>query len=68
MMNLTHISPALARLAEAGRRNKRTLDTLAASSATAKILSCDKTADRFLRSVAKSSRILRRLGAGGNDR
>ena len=68
MMNPTQNSPALARLADAGRKNKTTLAALAASSATAKILSGDKAADRLLRAGAESSRILERLGTGRNDR
>jgi acyl-CoA reductase-like NAD-dependent aldehyde dehydrogenase len=67
MMNPTQNSPALARLADAGRKNKTTLAALA-SSATAKILSGDKAADRLLRAGAESSRILERLGTGRNDR
>lgn len=69
-MNPIQNSRPFKRLAEAGRRNKELLNALSASAATEDSLLhiLATSTDRFLRSVAKSSRMLRRLGAGGNDR
>jgi len=69
-VNTTQNSPSLARLAEVGRRNQKLLDTLFPSPETAKspLTALSTSTDRFLGSVAESSRILRRLGAGRTDR
>lgn len=69
-MNTTQNSPSLARLAEAGRRNQKVLHTLFPSPETARfpLRALATSTDRLLRSVAESSRILRRLGAGRTDR
>jgi hypothetical protein len=69
-VNTTQNSTVLKRLAEAGRKNKKLLDAISASPATANppLSHLATSTDRFLRSVAESSRILRRLGAGRTDR